>query len=371
MKILIIEPVSDLGGVSQYILSMLRRMDANKDEFIVGASTAGPLFLKLDAIGVKSVILPVDFHSFGILQSIYTLRLYIRENQIDVVHAHTTKAGVLGALATIGIANTKFIFSSHGWRFKQVNFFKSVLFYFIAKFICIRAWKVVTVNKSEYHVGIKYKLLTNKKVVVAPIQIDTSIFKYKGDDVKRNVRNKLHIPDDALVVGITASMVKEKDPAFFVQVCSILSKKSERFHFLWIGDGILRDKITDHVKFLNLENRFHCTGFLGVDKITDYLSTMDIFFLSSKIEVFPISLLEAMATGIICVAPAFEGIIEIIQNGTTGLLYSDRNPYAVAEIIYQNIDSKYLGNNAQNFLIANYSNLDSSRDLYSEIYSIK
>jgi len=125
-----------------------------------------------------------------------------------------------------------------------------------------------------------------------------------------------------------------------------LSQKYPNMNLLLIGDGPLLNTIKDQVKNLNIENKVH---FLGVqENCFKYLSTSDIFILPSKYEGMPMTIIEAMGTGLPIVSRPVGGINDMIVDGKNGLLpKSKEETLNSLELLLDNIDlRKKLGTNA-------------------------
>jgi glycosyltransferase involved in cell wall biosynthesis len=104
--------------------------------------------------------------------------------------------------------------------------------------------------------------------------------------------------------------------------------------FLIVGDGILREKLEEQIKNLDLGSSVIFTG--TRKNIPDLLSAMDIFVLPScSREGLGISIIEAMAAEKPVVATDIGGIPEVVKNGETGLLVLPRNPEALAQAIIE------------------------------------
>ena len=85
-----------------------------------------------------------------------------------------------------------------------------------------------------------------------------------------------------------------------------------------VGIGPLREELEAHAVSLGLADRVHFTGLR--DDVYDLLPAFDVFALSSEFEGLPIAMLEAMASGVPCVATAVGGIPEVITDGEDGFL---------------------------------------------------
>ena len=89
-------------------------------------------------------------------------------------------------------------------------------------------------------------------------------------------------------------------------------------HLVLVGEGPLRNQLTEQVKNLGLDRRIHFLG-LRTD-IPDVLGAMDVFVLSSDWEGNPLSIMEAMTAGVPIVSTAVGGVSDLVANGKEGLL---------------------------------------------------
>ncbi len=111
-------------------------------------------------------------------------------------------------------------------------------------------------------------------------------------------------------------------------------------HLALVGLGPLEDELRQACRDLGITDR---VTFLGSrDDVFDLLPLFDLFAVSSRFEGFPIALVEAMATGLPCVATAVGGIPEIIEDGTNGLLVPSDDSEALGQAISRMIDEPEL-----------------------------
>ena len=102
------------------------------------------------------------------------------------------------------------------------------------------------------------------------------------------------------VIGHVGRFERQKNHEFLIEVFAEVHKKNENSVLLLIGDGSLKDPIRQKVIVLNLEEYVF---FLGQrDDVADLLQTMDVFVLPSLYEGFPVSIVEAQANGLVCIA---------------------------------------------------------------------
>jgi N-acetyl-alpha-D-glucosaminyl L-malate synthase BshA len=114
----------------------------------------------------------------------------------------------------------------------------------------------------------------------------------------------------------------------FAQVASSLSDA----HLLLLGDGPMRPEVDQLIRDLDLVERVHSLGFKR--DVQSYLRCARAFVLCSELEGAPLSLLEAMSTGLPCVTTAVGGIPEIVQDRVNGLLVPFGDLDALVDALY-------------------------------------
>lgn len=100
-----------------------------------------------------------------------------------------------------------------------------------------------------------------------------------------------------------------------------------------VGDGPLRDKLEMKASKLRLEDSVEFTGYVDNEELPTYYRDADIFVLSSRNDNHPITILEAMSSGIPVVAPRVGWIPELVDDEETGLLYEKGSKDGLVEAI--------------------------------------
>lgn len=256
---------------------------------------------------------PINFLS-DLLATIEMVR-FIKKNKIDIVHTHSSKAGILGRWAG-ALAKVKIIIHTvHGWSFNdfQKPFLRDLygrLERLSAKFTD----KIIVVSNHDRQKGLEHKIGSEDKYSLLRYGIERPQFGTKDP----SVRKELGISDDALVVGTIACFKPQKELEDFVRLAFLIREVFPQARFLMVGDGILRKKIEKRIAEFNLGPQFILAGWRR--DIPRVLSAMDVFVLTSLWEGLPIAVLEAMVSRVPVVATHTGGISEIIAEGETGFL---------------------------------------------------
>lgn len=122
-----------------------------------------------------------------------------------------------------------------------------------------------------------------------------------------------------------------KGHRYILRAVDTLRREGVALSLKIVGEGEERTGLEAEVKKLGLESYVVFTGALFGAELRDQLAASDIFVLASHSEGLPVSMLEAMATGLCVVVPAVTGIPEMVRDGQNGLLFTPQDPVDLAE----------------------------------------
>lgn len=169
-----------------------------------------------------------------------------------------------------------------------------------------------------------------KRITVVPNGVDLSCFNGKID--ASLMRKELGIRDEPLVV--TASrLIKKKNPDLLISAFAEVLKVVPDAKLVIAGSGREEDNLSRQIKDLNITNSAFMVGRLAKEKVAQLLAAADVFVLPSKMESFPLSLLEASAAGVPVVCSNAGGVPEVFQDGFNALLYPPGDDNAMAKAI--------------------------------------
>lgn len=144
-----------------------------------------------------------------------------------------------------------------------------------------------------------YWAYNDRDFIVLNNAVDTK--KYSFDkDARKRIREKLDVTEDDFVVGHVGKINEQKNHSFLLDVFYQFHKQHENAYLLLVGDGGLRKTIEEKVKDLGLAGNVFFVGMCS--NVSDYLTAMDCFVFPSLWEGLPLSLIEAQASGLPCIA---------------------------------------------------------------------
>ena len=153
-----------------------------------------------------------------------------------------------------------------------------------------------------------------------------------SDTERYKLRCELGIPDDAIVVGISARLEACKDHACFLRAAARICAEDDRYFFLILGDGSLRQALEKEAARLGISSRTRFLGF--VDDVAPYVNLFDLHVnCSMGTETSSLAISEAMSLGIPTLASDFGGNPYMVRNGENGFLYPAGDDAALANRI--------------------------------------
>jgi len=228
------------------------------------------------------------------LKALKELRNLINQYKPDVIHMHSSQAGVLGKVAAIGY-DCKKVYSPHGFSFlrEDVSGWKRKVFMLLEKLFTHFDCTMVASSASEYEVA---KKLTKKTILIQNGICSDSLKPFE------HIKPQNEVP----TIGMVGRAMYQKNPAMFNEI----AERMPHLHFEWIGDGVLRDKL----KAPNI----HIVGWGPREEALEYLANCDIYIMTSLWEGMPLSLLEAMYLGKPCVVTNVVGNRDVVCNDHNG-----------------------------------------------------
>ena len=319
-RVLLLITLAETGGAQQYVAALLpalaREYDvlvaAHGDGFLGDASrSAGVRYLSL-----RHVRRPL--HPLRDLLGLVELYRLIRRERPAIVHANSSKAGILGRLAAVAARVPVRLFTVHGWAFKAHQGLAARLYLYADRAMSPLTTTTICVADGEVEAGIRARTC----------RPDRTVMIHNGVDLDRPQRapGPPRTPVALLSVG---RFRPPKDFTTLVHAMAALEPGTARLAIA--GDGPDRQTLEQEIAKHHLGETVELLGTRrDVDQL---LAAADIFVLSSDSEGLPMSVLEAMAAGLPVVASAVGGIPELVSDEQTGLLVPPRDSRALAAAI--------------------------------------
>ena len=340
MNILYIITQADGGGAQRYVLSLAK--------YFRGAIAAGDEAVKLfddaKAAGLKTFTLKHlkrDIHPWHDFWAIWEIRELVKNLKPDIVHLNSTKAGVLGSFACMGL-KPRVVFTAHGFRHNE-PMSRAVKNLYIAFEKIASSYRdyIICVSDADKESALKHHLIAPNKISTIHNGLPTLNFLAKDE-----TRRALNLPPHPFPSPSGRGIKGEGDKFIFVTIANFYKTKGidilieavrllpgeikDKSLFAIIGDGAGFENCKLKIEKLKLSPYIKLLG-----KILDakqYLKAFDAFILPSRKEGFPFAVLEAMQAGLPIIATNVGGIPEALGDDA-GILVQPEDPKALNEAI--------------------------------------
>lgn len=313
MKILQILPDLYVGGAQSFTVSLCNELAKNHDVTLCVLFPVDENTFMLPRLSPSVKLISLNKKvglDFGIFFKIFKI---VQKGDYDVVHTHLR--ALFYTSLTLILLRPKLFHTVHNMADKETGKMQRKIYNLLFNYC------------SATPVGISAKVLKSVQAEYGSHftqSIDNGITPPKCSADIDNVKNEVNSykKDADTKIFVTIGRIEEqKNHLMMVKVFNKLQEEGKNFTLLLIGEDPYPEKpILSQLKSIASPN----IHFLGAkNNVADYLSCADVFCLSSLYEGLPITLLEAMAMGVIPVCTPAGGIVDVIRHGENGFLSSD------------------------------------------------
>ena len=281
-------------------------------------------------VPVHPVLMARRMNPWADLVSLARLVATLKRLEPRVVQAGTPKAGLLGMIAAYFLRVPIRVYYIHGLPVLTARGLQRLILSTTERLACSMATHVLCVSHSIRHELVGMRLCPSHKAVVigdgSSNGVDTSWFDRTRlpEGTREQVRARLGIPGNALVVGFIGRVGREKGISELQRAWRLLRDRCPSAHLLIIGPPEETDPVSDETQLaLAGDPRVHLPG-ADWDTAPLYMA-MDVFCLPSHREGLPNVLLEAAAMELPAVAFRVPGVVDAIEDGVTGRLVTALN----------------------------------------------
>lgn len=307
MKILYFITTPDRGGAQTHLLDLISGFK-NSHELVVVTGEEGFLTTELAKLSVRFLLIEALQRDINLVQErivMAKLNEILDVEQPDLLHCHSSKAGILGRLSA-NKQNIPVVFTVHGWSFEQgIAPLRRIVFEKTEQWIAKRVPQqmLITVSEASRQLGLKAKIASDDRIVTIRNGIAPE------GPVWQNPHN------DPVKLVMVARFSEQKDQRLLI---ATVAKEALNCQLLLIGSGPYYQDIQDWSAKNGFDKAVQFLGERG--DVAELLASSDVFVLTSLYEGFPISILEAMRAGLPVVASDVGGVNEAVIDQKTGYL---------------------------------------------------
>lgn len=313
-----------IGGAQLYVQSLAERLQQERHEVLVVMGTPGSLADMLSEAGVSWVVcasLRRQLHPLHDLKSIRDLGRIIGGFKPDLVSAHSSKAGIVGRLAS-KLNGVPCVFTAHGWSFAGgISQPRGTIWRGIERLAAPLAARIICVSTFDRELALRYGFDPHTLVTI-----------HNGIAERPVAPRPSRAPEAPTRIVMIARFFAQKDHKSLLHAI----QATPHCELDLVGDGPLEDSVKDYAVRLGIGQRVHFHGYRP--DAAAVLAGADLFVLASHYEGFPLTTLEAMRAALPVIVSDVGGASEAVIDGVTGFAVPGNDVHALRECIRSLVD---------------------------------
>ncbi len=332
MKIMLLANHFNTGGITTYLLTLAKGHLGRGHEVLI-ASSGGECVAQAEAMGARHILVPGlavknALHP-GLVAAGFRLARLIKQEHVDILHAHTRVTQCVAALAG-GLSRRPYVATCHG-------FFKPHLGRILFPLWGSRA--IAISNAVAAHLTRDLRVAP-VKVAVVPTGVDCARFTPMEPLQRQVLRARFGVDMQTPLVGMVARLSDVKGHRYLIAAMQGLLRRMPQARCLIIGDGPMEAELKAQAQECGLGESIVFAAVNGVPE--KLLPMFDVVAVPSVQEGLGLSAMEALACGIPVVASRVGGLPEVVKDGATGFLVPPQDPAALADAMHKLLADRIL-----------------------------
>lgn len=316
-----------VGGAQENTILTCRGLVVRGHEvsLIAGAETGpeGSLWKKAEQSGaslIKVEKLTRAVRPLNDLAAVREIREILEDLSPDIVHTHSSKAGILAREAARRARVPIIVHTIHGMSFNRTQ---STIVRAVYRHLERRAGKVtnafISVADAMTDQAVAAGLAPRDRFTTIYSGMQTNLF--AADPERRHrVRARWGADDDEVIVGTIARLFDHKGYEEILQAMPAVVERVPRIRFVWVGDGANRQRYERQLQQLGLSDRVYLTGLIAPEDVAAQIDGFDIVLHASRWEGLPRAIVQGLLCGKAAISFDNDGAPEVVIPNETGRL---------------------------------------------------
>jgi glycosyltransferase involved in cell wall biosynthesis len=309
---------------------------------------------KLEALFHESVtIIEMKLGGLSGLASLPRLRRILININPQIIHLHSSFAGFYGRIATLNaLPKSRLFYSPHCISMMRTDItFRKLIYATFELFANIRNCTYVACSLSE------------KSAIRRWLNVEASLLENAVNFDCRSIEAPPFVSkhSNGLQIVTVGGIRPQKNPYLFARICTLLRQDFPEIRFMWIGDG------EPQLVQILLKSGVEVLGWKEKEEVIEILRDSQLYLSTSSWEGMPVSVIEAMASGVPVLASNCSGNVDVIEHGVNGLIFQSDTEVCnyLKQIFRAEIDLSPLAFNASKQVLNRFSLESFSRSLLS------
>ena len=324
-----------IGGAQENtLLTIIDHVNKGHEVILVTGPSPGPegeLLKNKNIPEFETVINPYLLRKicpYSDVMAYFSLKKYLKKIKPDVVHTHSSKAGVIGRAAAWAAKIPFICHTVHGQAFHQYEKpLKNYIYKVSEKYAAKKCHKIFAVADAMIDQCVDANIAPREKYKTVYSGMELNDFINAKPDCE--LRKKLGIPENVPVIVTVARLFELKGYEYLLPAAEIITAKCPDVHFLIVGDGLMMDEVKQKAKDNNLNFAF--AGLVPPCEVGRYIALSDFMVHLSLREGLPRTIVQSLASGKPAIGFDLDGTPEVVLHEKTGYIAEPKNSEQVAK----------------------------------------
>ena len=238
----------------------------------------------------------------------------------EVVHTHSSKAGIVGRAAAVKAGVPVIIHTIHGMSFNRTQpVHQHLLYRWLERRVAKYTTRFITVADAMIEQAVTAGLAPRDRFTTVYSGMETEQFG-PNPELRRRFRDEWGVAEDDVVVGTIARLFDHKGYEEILAAMPAAVTREPRLRFVWIGDGANRTRYEHQLARLGLRDHVHLVGLVHPREVASQINGFDIVLHASRWEGLPRALVQGLLTEVPAISFDNDGAPEVVHSGMTGYL---------------------------------------------------
>ena len=298
----------------------------------------GSLWSRADAEGYRAELIPSLHRAvrpLADLKAMRELRRAYAQFKPDIIHTHSSKAGILGRFAARPLRASRVVHTIHGMSFNRTqspvvrNFFR-----LLERHAAGLTDRIVCVADAMAEQSVDAGVAPREKFTTVYSGMQTEWFTPDAEK-RRSARKRWGAKADHVVVGTVARLFRNKGYEQLIPAIAKAAEHNKRLRFVWIGDGADRGEYENELARLGIRDRVTLTGLLPPEEVAAHMQGFDLLAHCSQWEGLPRTVVQALLLRVPAISFDIDGTPEVVVDHQTGRLIPLNDVAALCDAIVQ------------------------------------
>ncbi len=329
------------GAQENTVLTCRGLVERGHDVSLIAGPETGPegsLWEVAQASGVQLFEVPTLRRSIKPTfdwRSYKSLIRHFKRIRPDIVHTHSSKAGIVARLAAAKAKIPVIIHTIHGMSFNRTQpWYLRNAFARLERLAAKHTHKIIAVADAMIDQSVKTFVAERKRFITIRSGMEVEQFSPDPHE-RREIRKRWQVNDEDVLACTIARFFKNKGYEELLQAMPQATQANKRLKFVWIGGGAHRAKYEAQLNHLGLRNRVIMTGLIQPEEVGQYIQGCDMVVHASRWEGLPRALVQGSLAGLPTISFDNDGAPEVVLNQKTGLLVPYGNTESLAQAMIE------------------------------------